>query len=118
MITMKLETGIGEKLHALLQHYNHARRKHPHFADRLFILGHGSHLELNERLLEKERQFIQSQIDAGCVSAESILSCELREAAVEVSRRDWKLAVEELYDSAAVILRMIDMIETIQKKEF
>lgn len=117
MITMKLETGIGEKLYALLQHYNHARRKHPSFADRPFTFGALSDLKLNEQLLLIDRKHIEEQMVEKCLAGDVLLKCEIQEAAVEVAKKDWDCAIEELYDAAAVILRMIDMIEDIKAKE-
>ena len=101
-----LPDGVVDKIK---EHYNHAREKHPGFVDRLFLNGGDVHRAENEvgvfRLVLKSEEGIED------VCAETVLRCELAEAAEAFASGDKSHAVEELYDTIAVLLRIVDVIE-------
>lgn len=93
-------------------HYEHARAKHPYFVDEMFVK-------------EKEKSFANDAdsrlsiwriiASLGKTDAESVLMCELAEARQAYAQGNKAAAVEELYDTVAVLLRMVDMLEGRQK---
>ena len=94
------------------EHYNHAIEKHSHFADRLFV--EDSDDKASDFLTSMRRCLYNEKRD-GNVTAETIVVCELAEAAEAFARGDKSHAVEELYDTIAVLLRIVDVIEGRQK---
>ena len=89
-------------------HYRHARAKHPHFTDEMFI-GEKGRTFAEEA---KSRPEIWRMIlTVGKPDAEAVLMCELAEAREAAARGDRAHAVEECYDVVAVLLRMIDVLE-------
>ena len=92
------------------EHYEHARRKHPYFADGLF-LGEKKSLESAKRRLAVMRMIIEVERGERTVCAETLLECEIAEARFGVVSDDNPQAVEECYDAIAVLLRMVDVIE-------
>ena len=92
------------------EHYEHARREHPYFADGLF-LGEKKSLESAKRRLAVMRMIIGVERGERTVCAETLLECEIAEARFEVVSGDKPHAVEEIYDAIAVLLRMVDVIE-------
>ena len=89
-------------------HYEHARAKHPYFVDEMFVK-------------EKEKSFANDAdsrlsiwriiASLGKTDAESVLMCELAEARQAYAQGNKAAAVEELYDTVAVLLRMVDVLE-------
>ena len=92
------------------EHYEHARRKHPHFADGLFLDGDNA-LDSARRRLAVLRQIIEVEKEDRMVLAETLLECEIAETACAFGSGDKPHAVEEIYDAIAVLLRMADVIE-------
>jgi hypothetical protein len=95
----------------IIKHYAHAREKHPYFCDRITCLssvGADTHLDIYRSLLEAE-------IKASDVEARTVLDCEIYEALQAYTHGDISQAIEELYDCAAVVLRMIDVMKGNQK---
>ena len=92
------------------EHYRHARRKHPYFADELFLDGDNA-LDSARRRLAALRQIIEVEKEDRMVLAETLLECELAEAACAYADGDKAHAVEECYDVIAVLLRIVDVIE-------
>ena len=88
-------------------HYNHAREKHPYFADEITPLP----LEQVAAALGHARQTLDRQIVEKRVSVTDILDCEIAEAYEEYQLGNTAAAVEECYDAIAVLLRMIDVLE-------
>lgn len=92
-------------------HYEHAIEKHPYFCDRVTDCsktGVDIRLELNRTLLEVEERI-------GELEAVSVIECELSEAVQAYTHGDTAHAIEELYDTIAVLLRTIDVLEGRQK---
>ena len=103
-------------LHAILMdvalHYKHACDKHPHFADEFF------HVYANElpcdKFLQQCRGMIQVAAKAGCLDCIQILNCEIAEVMDAYVRGDRQQAREECLDAAAVLLRMVDVLDGLQ----
>lgn len=95
------------------EHYMKAVEKHPYFADRLFLLG--DEKKASQMLLLKMRLFIDYEKRESNVLAETILNCELAEAAYAFVLGDKAHAIDELYDAIAVLMRMIAVLEGKQK---
>ena len=91
------------------EHYEHARRKHPHFADALFLAGDSA--EDAAMTLAYVRNSIEREKHRDNVSAQMLIECEICEAVSAFASGDNAHAVEEIYDSIAVLLRMADVIE-------
>ena len=96
---------------SICEHYAHAREKHPYFCDRITCLSPveaDTHLGIYRSLLENE-------IKASKVEARTVLNCEICEALQAYTHGDISHAIEELYDCAAVVLRMVDVMKGWQK---
>ena len=91
------------------EHYEHARRKHPHFAHTLFL--EASDESAAARTLVRTRFCLNCERREGEVVAETVLNCEICEAIHALACGDKANAVEEIYDAIAVLLRMVDVIE-------
>ena len=105
---MKTETGLNQRVvSAIERHYNHAKEKHPYFCDIITCLsenGADTHLDIYRTTLSAEE-------NADAVEAGTILFCEFCEAMQAYTRGDTAAAVEECYDTIAVLLRVIDVLE-------
>lgn len=96
---------------SICEHYAHAREKHPYFCDRITCLssvGADTHLDIWRSLLAAE-------IKVSDIEANTVLMCEIYEAIQAYTHGDISHAIEELYDCAAVVLRMIDVMKGRQK---
>ena len=112
--TDKLETAIdAERVIRIAEHYCHARRKHPHFADALFLSRNSA--EDAAMTLAYVRNSIELEKRRDNVSAQMLIECEICEAIHALACGDKAHAVEEIYDAIAVLLRMIDVLEGKQK---
>lgn len=97
----------------IAEHYCHAKRKHPYFADRLFIDDNDA--EEAKRYLESVRMLLNIERKQGRVYAETLANCEVAEICEALARGDKAAAVEECYDAIAVLLRMVDVLEGRQR---
>ena len=102
-------TGYFRKI---AEHYNHAREKHPGFATDLF---NETDPKCATFELDRVRRNLETTESAGCVIAETVLNCEIREAIQAFTDGDKDHAVDECYDAIAVLLRIVDVIEGRQK---
>lgn len=93
----------------IAEHYCHAKRKHPHFADRLFIYDNDA--EGAKRDLESVRMLLNIERKQGKVYAGTLANCEVAEVCDAIARGDKAADVEECYDAIAVLLRMVDVLE-------
>jgi hypothetical protein len=100
-----------EIIEKIEKHYSHAQQKHPYFCDCLDP--HGRILPYNgvTKVLEYVRECNKKSIDMGNIGWHDLLICEIWEVYEALSRNDKEQAVEELYDSIAVLLRTIDVLE-------
>lgn len=100
------------KIERLQEHYDHAKAKHPIFCD---CLTHWNTPSETGGQLRVARNALKTATEHGNASAlEEVLGCELCEFVDALANGDKDAAIEELYDSAAVVLRMIDVIEGTQ----
>lgn len=90
-------------------HYDHAKEKHPVFAD---ILATSFPL-----LSRHYKAYIQARHETGECTPVDVLWGECLEVFEAVQARDKSQAVYECYDCIAVLLRLIDMIEETAEKE-
>lgn len=98
----------------IAEHYCHAKRKHPYFADMLFLWDDND-VEEAKRYLESVRMLLNIERKQGRVYAETLANCEVAEVCDAIARGDKAAAVEECYDAIAVLLRMVDVLEGRQK---
>ena len=93
-------------------HYDHARAKHPRFAD-LFYRGEKkeSFKGFADYLLYKWREAVATGIERNDLDAISVLMCEMAETIHAYAHGNKAAAVEECYDAIAVLLRMVDVLE-------
>lgn len=90
-------------------HYDHAKEKHPVFAD---ILTHKTHTAA------KYYKIVRDEAHAnGECSPIQVLHAEYAEVLDAIDARDKAQAVYECYDCIAVLLRLIDMIEETAEKD-
>ena len=89
----------------ILEHYDHAKQKHPYFCDRL-IPGAADTAEQLFRL----RLNYHHEAQANMLSASTVLDCEIAEVYDAIEKGDKEEAVEECYDAIAVLLRIIDVL--------
>ena len=93
----------------IVRHYEHAKRKHPVFAD---ILTHKTHTSARYyRIIRDEAHA------AGDCSPLQVFLAEYAEVLDAIDAKDKAQAVYECYDCIAVLLRLIDMIEETAQKE-
>lgn len=110
----KLTAVDGEKTPSqrtdeIAAHYEHAKEKHPVFAD---ILTHNNHTSA------KHYKRLRDEAHAnGDCSPLQVLLAEYAEVLEAIAVEDKAQAVYECYDCIAVLLRLIDMIEETAEKE-
>lgn len=90
-------------------HYEHAKKKHPVFAD---ILTHS----LNTSAKHYKRRRDEAHAAGDC-SPLQVFFAEYAEVLEAIAVEDKAQAVYECYDCIAVLLRLVDMIEEIAQKE-
>lgn len=93
----------------IAEHYCHAKRKHPYFADRLLPVNgcakaYGDYLRAVRDKYKRYAAF-------GKVPATAVLEEEIAEVYEAIANGDKAAAVEECYDAIAVLLRMVDVLE-------
>ena len=95
--------------HRAVAHFAKALRKHPRFADALHKY---TDVKFAEAALEKMRDKLDFMRECDAVSADDLVECEMLEAFCAKSAQE---AISELYDSVAVLMRMIAVVEGKQK---
>lgn len=90
-------------------HYEHAKEKHPVFAD---ILTHNTHTAAKYYKIVRDEA-----LAAGACSPLDVLLAEYAEVLEAIDAKDKSQAVYECYDCIAVLLRLVDMIEETAEKE-
>jgi hypothetical protein len=88
----------------------HAKRKHPVFAD-VAVSTHS--VSKAESDLTNCREYLEARIDAGRCSGMTVLSCEIAEASDAFARRDYAHTLEELAQCGAVIVRMMEAVQAL-----
>lgn len=103
----------SEIIEKIKEHYEHAKLKHPYFCDGLIPKGIDD--ELMEIIIRHEvadaRNDIKKAIEQKNVTFSTLLNCEVWEVHEAVFKGDKKQAIEECYDSIAILLRAIDVLE-------
>lgn len=97
----------------ICSHYWHAIDKHPYFADALMPAA----WQAKGRaaiLLKRARLALEEATASHTVDAVSVQAVEVAEIAEALARRDKAQAIEECYDTIAVLMRLIDAIEGVQ----
>lgn len=95
-------------LDKIVEHYNHAREKHPYFADKLL---NPVTIKEADYTLNRIRKYIDNDSKHSELDAQTVLSCEFVEMVLEVAKNNTPAAIEEAYDCIAVLLRIIDVLE-------
>ena len=101
----------------ILEHYAHAKEKHPYFCDSLYPKAY-TRDEARCRCkaeLSACRELIKEQISYEVLQWDLLLNCEVWEAHEAIANGDTANAVEECYDAISVLLRVIDVLEGRQK---
>ena len=93
----------------IARHHCHAKIKHPYFADKMFF--DENNAEEAKANLGTARMLLRTELKQGEVYAETLVKCELTEICDALARGDKAHAVEECYDTIAVLLRMVDVLE-------
>jgi hypothetical protein len=94
------------------KHFLKAVRKHPKFADKLFLL---ADLARCQEILNETRALNNLDAERGNLPAECLLTEEIYEASEAWIKKDETALVSELYDAVAVLMRMIAVVEGRQK---
>ena len=104
------------------EHFAKALRKHPRFADALFVptrtpydADYGEMCEWAQSILVDERAELAAAEARHIVSAMKLLDCEMAEARFECVQGNTAATVDELYDAVAVLMRMIATVEGKQR---
>jgi hypothetical protein len=99
------------------EHYEHAKEKHPYFCDGLLPtdidMGWSKGEVLQKIVLEL--RLARDRIEVGWKSSRENwneeLNCEVWELTEAIYHKDTTAAIEECYDTIAVILRLVDVLE-------
>lgn len=94
----------------IVRHYEHAKEKHPVFAD---ILSEGGFVLAPAHY----KAHLRARHEAGECTPMDVLWGEYLEVLEAISKKDKTQAVYECYDCIAVLLRLVDMIEEIAQEE-
>ena len=116
---------MEERIKKIIEHYEHAKEKHPFFADAMcspqvlpdWMSGGEWARPVNEAHVKKWQDIAMGR-KVLCVqrpTAERILDAELAEIYEAWNRRDMEQARHEIYDAIAVLLRMEDHLEKLTK---
>lgn len=103
----------GINLTAIKEHYYYARKKHPDFCDEL--IPQNMDKDIVQAVIKHElasaREDIVKTAEKGNLCFSTLLNCEVWEIHEAVAKGDTKQAIEECYDSIAILLRVIDALE-------
>lgn len=102
-------------LDKIVEHYNHAREKHPHFIDYSPLTTTNGFKKKMTGALRIARETLKIAGESNELEWIDVFDCEKFEALVALASGDKTQAVEELYDCVAVLLRTIDLLEGRQK---
>ena len=94
----------------IIEHYEHAVKKHPYFADKFYI---DDTIDPDE-CLRVVRSELRYNSHIGNVDTLDVLKCEIMEIMSAQKHGEVEHAKEECYDAIAVLLRMIDVLENRQ----
>ena len=97
-------------LAAIADALEHAKRKHPKFAD--VAVSTQNHVDAAGDL-DDARDYLDARIKAGRCSGMTVLGCEVAKTVEAFSRRDYKHTLEELAQCGAVIVRMMEAVHAL-----
>lgn len=101
----------------IVEHYNHAREKHPYFCD--WVEPQDDTSEKAKAKIETTLVVIRGIIKEGAekhtLGWDDLLNCEMWEVFEALANGDKAHAIEEAYDAIAILLRTIDVLEGRQK---
>lgn len=92
---------------ACSKHIQHARDKHPHFADTVINRKHITPEASAASIARHTKAIISHEALSGRASVENILLGEVYEFIAELAKKDKARAVEEAADIVAVVYRAI-----------
>lgn len=113
---MTTRNSLKEAIKKAKQHYDHACKKHPFFADemcRIDYSWYSAAIRFKEYL--KYQTVLHNDGEPTYCLAKYVLDAELAEVYDAYCKGNYDQAVEEIYDAIAVLLRMEDMV--IDKKQ-
>ena len=87
--------------------YDHATAKHPFFAAQAMQLVEP---ETARHELNRKRELLKHAIEMNTVDGSHVLECEIAEAIEAYSEGRANDCIAELYQCAAVIMRMVEMV--------
>lgn len=106
-----------KKLQNITHHYYHAVEKHPYFCDGLLptdvpnpMTRDAMMREITENLSAGRKRLERGMVHENIMWNE-ILNCEIWEVTESLAKGDTEHAVYECYDSIAILLRVIDVLE-------
>lgn len=91
----------------MIEHYEYAVKKHPYFADHFFIADRVKPSEAL-KVVEEEKK---KNTEIGNVDTMDVLKCEVMGVYAAMENDNKELAIRKCYQTIAVTLRMIDVIE-------
>ena len=97
-------------LDAIADALEHAKRKHPKFADKLFPF---KRLVDCQEYLATWRRQLEIEASENRTSAKTVLTCEALEAEEAFMQGDYKHTLEELAQCGAVIVRMMEAVRAL-----
>lgn len=114
---MRIETDLdGAVVGAIERHYKHVKDKHPYFCDRILPEKSEELTELDslrevQSSLSAIRRAISDGAENGQLAAFTVAQCEMLEFVESMMTGDTAHAVEECYDTIAVLLRVVDVLQ-------
>ena len=88
--------------------YDHACDKHPFFAHKAML---DYRKEYTAAFLRHRREYLKYRINDRSVNGMDVLECEIAEALDSYANGEHAQCIHELYQCAAVIVRMVEMVE-------
>lgn len=104
-------------LEAIARHYEHACAKHPFFAD-AFVPSFGDAVLTAQYYaggLAAWRSCVEAKFKNGSATCNDVLQCEIAEIYDAYCKGEVEHAIEEIFDSIAVLVRMLDVLRGTQK---
>lgn len=109
---MKTEKGLNAKtVAAINRHYNHAKKKHQYFCDKILPEQSENFMKAMRLILSDIRLVISEGIENRQLAAYTVVQCKMLEFVESVIMGDTEHAIEKFYDAIAVMLRVIDVLE-------
>ena len=109
---MKTETELNHiVVSAIERHYKHAKEKHPYFCDKILPEQSENFIKATRSILSDIRLVMSEGMENGQLAAFTVAQCEMLEFVESVMMGDTTNAVEECYDTIAVMIRIIDVLE-------